>query len=97
MCVYSNNNNITLSIHKQYVIIKIQFIFRINSIKKGVCSLFFHREYVRLTWNTGWFIAVMFVIVNMLAQLIGCLMILLRKYVSIAVGILFGIIILQVR
>ena len=39
----------------------------------------------------------MFVIVNLLAQLIGCLMILLRKYVSIAVGVLFGVIILQVR
>lgn len=59
-------------------------------------GLFIYRDYVRLTWNCGNFLAVLFVIINMVAQLAGCLMVILRKYVSVAVGILFGVIILQV-
>lgn len=42
------------------------------------------------------FVGHMFVVVNMLLQIGGCVMILIRKYVTIAVGMLFGIIVLQV-
>lgn len=40
--------------------------------------------------------SVLFVLVNMVAQLAGCFMVILRKYVTVAVGLLFGVIILQV-
>ena len=43
------------------------------------------------------FIGHTFVLVNMVFQLAGCGMILIRKYVYVAVGMLFGIIILQVK
>ena len=43
------------------------------------------------------FIGHIFVLVNMVFQLAGCGMILIRKYVYVAVGMLFGIIILQVN
>ena len=39
----------------------------------------------------------MFVVVNMVLQVSGCCMILIRKYVTVAVAMLFGIILLQVR
>lgn len=60
------------------------------------CFNFLFRDYVRLTWNTGHFLAVMFVVINMVAQIAGCVMVLLRKFVPVAVGILFGVIVLQV-
>ena len=43
------------------------------------------------------FLGHVFVLVNMLVQLAGCGMILTRKFVYVAVGMLFGIIVLQVR
>lgn len=42
------------------------------------------------------FLGHMFVVTNMLLQLVGCGMVLVRKYVTVAVGLLFGIIVLQV-
>ena len=55
------------------------------------------RDYMSLTWHCGNFLAVLFVVVNMVAQLGGCAMVLLRKHVPVAVGVLFGVIVLQVR
>lgn len=54
------------------------------------------RDYINVTWSCGWFLATMFVIVNLLGQIGGCILVLSRKYVPIACGILFGIIGLQV-
>jgi hypothetical protein len=54
------------------------------------------REYIMSSWNVGWFIGTLFVIVNLLGQLIPCGMILARKKTDIACGILFFIIALQV-
>lgn len=54
------------------------------------------RDYINVTWSCGWFLATMFVVTNLLGQLGGCAMVLSRKYVYIACGILFGIIGLQV-
>ena len=42
------------------------------------------------------FLGHMFVVVNMVLQVAGCGMILVRKYVTVAVGMLFGVIVLQV-
>ncbi|XP_002154825.1 surfeit locus protein 4 [Hydra vulgaris] len=53
------------------------------------------REYIDHQWNCGWFLSMSFVVINFFGQLIGCFMILTRKKVEIAVGLLFGIIILQ--
>lgn len=54
------------------------------------------KEYIDHQWGCGWFVATLFVIVNLVGQLAGCFMILARQKVEIAVGILFGIIVLQV-
>ena len=54
------------------------------------------KDYINLTWRCGEFLAHMFVLVNFVGQLAGCAMVLIRKFVPIAVGVLFGVIVLQV-
>ena len=54
------------------------------------------RDYISATWGGGWFLATIFVIINLCGQLGGCVMVLSRKQVNIACGLLFGIIALQV-
>jgi hypothetical protein len=55
------------------------------------------RDYIMRTWNVGWLIGTLFVIINLLGQLIPCGMILTRKKTDIACGILVFIIAFQVR
>jgi len=55
------------------------------------------RDYIMRTWNVGGFIGTLFVIINLLGQLIPCGMILTRKKTDIACGILVFIIAFQVR
>ena len=54
------------------------------------------KDYIEQTWHCGAFLAHFFVIFNLLAQLGGCFMVLGRQKVEIAVGILFGVIAVQV-
>lgn len=54
-------------------------------------------DYINITWRCGAFLAHMFVIVNLVGQLGACVTILLRKFVPISIGVLFGIILLQVN
>ena len=54
------------------------------------------KDYVSLTWRCGEFLAHTFVLLNMVLQLAGCAMVLLRKFVYPAVGMLFAVIIIQV-
>lgn len=42
------------------------------------------------------FLSHVFVFVNMISQIAGCVMVLIRKQVKIAVAVLFGVILLQV-
>uniref|UniRef100_A0A6A7FPN1 Surfeit locus protein 4-like n=2 Tax=Hirondellea gigas TaxID=1518452 RepID=A0A6A7FPN1_9CRUS len=53
------------------------------------------REYMDISWGCGYFIATLFVIINLVGQLGGVVMVLLRKRVEIACGILFSIVVLQ--
>lgn len=53
------------------------------------------RDYINHTWGCGYFLATLFVIINLVGQLVGCVMVLSRKRVNIACGLLFGIIALQ--
>ena len=55
------------------------------------------RDYISVTWNCGYIIGTLFVIVNLIGQLGGCILVLIRKHVNIACGILFFVIALQVR
>ena len=55
------------------------------------------KDYINMTWGCGEILAHFFVFVNMVFQLGGCGMVLVRKFVPIAVGLLFGIILLQAR
>ncbi len=54
------------------------------------------KDYINLTWHSGEILGHLFVFVNMICQLAGCGMVLVRKQVPIAVGMLFGVIVLQV-
>ncbi|XP_024887126.1 surfeit locus protein 4 homolog [Temnothorax curvispinosus] len=53
------------------------------------------REYMDASWGCGKFLATVFVLVNLVGQLGGCIMVIGRWRVSIACGVLFFIVILQ--
>jgi len=53
------------------------------------------REYMDISWGCGWFLATLFVVLNLIGQLGGVAMVLLRIKVDIACGLLFGIVFLQ--
>ena len=55
------------------------------------------REYMDISWGCGYFLATLFVLLNLVGQLGGVAMVLIRKKVEIACGMLFGIVFLQVR
>jgi len=52
-------------------------------------------DYMNATWNCGYFIALLLVLINLVGQLGAVCMVLLRKKVEYACGVLFGIIIIQ--
>lgn len=53
------------------------------------------REYMDISWGCGWFIATLFVCINLLGQLGAVAMVLTRYKVDIACGVLFFIVVLQ--
>merc|ERR1712025_680613 len=53
------------------------------------------REYMDISWGCGWFIATMFVVINLVGQLGSVAMVMGRLKVDIACGILFFIVVLQ--
>merc|ERR1712193_575672 len=53
------------------------------------------REYMDISWGCGWFLATLFVVVNLIGQLGAVAMVLTRFKVDIACGILFFIVLLQ--
>jgi len=53
------------------------------------------REYIEHQWNCGYLIGTLFCIINLFGQLTGCMMVLARIKVEVAVGTLFGIIVVQ--
>ena len=55
------------------------------------------REYMDISWGCGWFLATMFVVINLIGQLGGVIMVMGRLKVEIACGVLFFIVVLQVR
>lgn len=55
------------------------------------------REYMDMSWGCGKFLATVFVLINLVGQIGGCVMVLGRLKVTIACGILFFIVVLQVR
>ena len=54
------------------------------------------RYYMDQTWHCGQIIGTIFVLFNLVAQLAGCVMVLSRQKVEIAVGILGSVILVQV-
>ena len=55
------------------------------------------RDYMNTTWGCGWLLASVFVLINLLCQLGASAVVLVRRYVVIACGVLLGIIALQVK
>uniref|UniRef100_A0A4W3GF52 Surfeit locus protein 4 n=1 Tax=Callorhinchus milii TaxID=7868 RepID=A0A4W3GF52_CALMI len=54
------------------------------------------KDYIASTWKCGYFLATIFVLLNLCGQLGGCILILSRNFVQYACFGLFGIIALQV-
>jgi len=52
-------------------------------------------DYMEVSWDCGYFIAALLVLINLIGQLVAVGMVLIRKKVEIACGILFAIIIIQ--
>ena len=55
------------------------------------------RSYMDLSWGCGMFLASIFVLFNLFGQLGGCIMVLLQMKVPHACGVLFFIVVLQVK
>ncbi|CAH1100844.1 unnamed protein product [Psylliodes chrysocephalus] len=53
------------------------------------------REYMDMSWGCGKILATLFVIINLIGQLGGCVMVIIRYRVNIACGVLFFIVVLQ--
>ncbi|XP_048346373.1 surfeit locus protein 4-like isoform X2 [Sphaerodactylus townsendi] len=53
------------------------------------------RDYMNLSWGSGFLVATLFVLINMCGQLVGCVLVLARKFVPYACFGLFGIIFMQ--
>ncbi|XP_017777317.1 PREDICTED: surfeit locus protein 4 homolog [Nicrophorus vespilloides] len=53
------------------------------------------REYMNMSWGCGVFLATVFVFINLVGQLGGCVMVIVRFKVSIACSVLFFIVVLQ--
>jgi len=53
------------------------------------------RDYMDSSWGCGYFLATLFVFINLVGQLGGCVMVLGRFKVDIACGLLFFIVVLQ--
>lgn len=53
------------------------------------------REYMDVSWGCGYYIASLFVIINLIGQLGGVSLVLIRKHVVPACGVLLGIVLLQ--
>lgn len=54
------------------------------------------RDYMDQTWHCGYVFGTLFVLYNLVAQLAGCVMVLSRQKVEIAVGMLSSVIVVQV-
>lgn len=54
------------------------------------------KNYMEMLWGCGEIIAILFVFINLIGQLGGCVMVLARFRVPVACGILFFIVVLQV-
>ncbi|KJE97381.1 surfeit locus protein 4 [Capsaspora owczarzaki ATCC 30864] len=52
-------------------------------------------DYFRRTWGVHWALVVLFLVLNMTAQIGGSLLIVARKHVRVAAGVLFGVIVAQ--
>lgn len=54
------------------------------------------RDYMDQTWHCGYVLGTLFVLYNLVSQLGGCIMVLSRQKVEIAVGMLSSVIVVQV-
>lgn len=53
------------------------------------------KEYMDMSWGCGSFLATLFVFINLVGQLGGCVLVIVQKQVPAACGVLFFIVVLQ--
>ncbi|XP_063266111.1 surfeit locus protein 4 isoform X2 [Prinia subflava] len=96
----SDNRNILsfLRVTKQYLPHVARLCLISTFLEDGIRMWFQwseQRDYIDGTWNCGYFLASIFVFLNLFGQLSGCILVLSRNFVQYACFGLFGIIALQ--
>ncbi|XP_070582107.1 surfeit locus protein 4-like [Ptychodera flava] len=85
--------------HSKHVLPHIARLCLISTFLEDGIRMWFQwneqRDYIDSTWGVGYFLSSIFVLLNLVGQIGGCVMVLSRKQVPIACGLLIGIIALQ--
>ncbi|XP_066294419.1 surfeit locus protein 4-like isoform X1 [Branchiostoma lanceolatum] len=86
--------------HSKHVLPHIARLCLISTFLEDGIRMWFQwneqRDYIEATWGCGYFLASLFVFINLVGQVGGCVMILSRQKVQWACGLLSSIIALQV-
>lgn len=86
--------------HGKHILPHVARLFIVSTFMEDGIRMWFQwapqRDYMNATWGCGWYLATLFVLVNMVGQLTSCVLVLIRRQVNIACAVLLGIVVLQV-
>lgn len=87
--------------HSKHILPHLAHLFLVATFLEDGFRMFFQwneqKDYIESTWSCGFILANLFVILNLVGQLGGGALVMIRLKVEIGVAILFGVVILQVR
>lgn len=85
--------------HGKHILPHVARLFIVSTFMEDGIRMWFQwapqRDYMNATWGCGWYLATLFVLVNMVGQLTSCVLVLIRRQVNIACAVLLGIVVLQ--